>query len=121
MTFVVYEQDPLVRYDIIETLISEFADARVEPAEDMRDAVVSSASPDEKKIFIVSLPDGTKQADLDQMLMGTQSAGTVVITNAADGYYRLPQKAFFVQRPFGSDLLIRAVKSVLYDLPGHPS
>ncbi len=119
MTFLVYDKDPFVQADILETLAAAFPNCSVSllseigllgavaKASAQPTVAVISASWADVKTQIADL--GQRAHDLCLVLIGDEAAGD------AEGIL-----ATSVQRPFSSDSLLQAVRSVLSARPSSP-
>ena len=109
MTIYVYEQDLLIREDVVETLKSAF-DKAVRPVTTVQD--VAAAGPDAVSALVLSV----SRAQAEEMLMsdmgGIPKEKVVLIAGSLpDGLTR--SVAAYVAKPFSGDAVVGAVKTVL--------
>lgn len=112
MNFLVYEQDALVRTDIVETLKDAFTGV-THLVDDVRELCAGSGSQATPSVFILSVT-GRELLDKVASVMSLAGRGGVVIicddppAEAQEWGY-----AHFVPRPFNSGTLVSAVRNAL--------
>lgn len=112
MDFLVYEQDALVRTDIVETLKDAFAGV-THLIDDVRDLCSGNASQESPSVFILSVTGREVLEKVSGIMALAARGGVVIICDDPPVEAQSWGYAQFVPRPFNSGALVSAVKNAL--------
>ena len=120
MNFFVYELEPLVRDDIIETIKDAFSGIThvVEDLSDLRCALEQNVS---KTVVILSVSTRDVRKRKTDVLSFAGNTPIVVICDDPPSNREACASAHFVSRPFDSQTLISAITNALSFQPKDPS
>lgn len=121
MNFLVYEPDPLVLFDIGETILSAFADVNVALADSP--ARLHELAEQMSLPFVAIISVTTDDiARVLKVVKDVEDSVRVVVISNTDAATATSAGAFaHLQRPFSSDTLLRAVNHACSDLPADRS
>lgn len=118
ISFIVFEPDPFVCDDIRETLMCAFLASKVSILQDLKqisDAIKAEVG---RTIYIFSTSQDADFATVKSQVRGISPQDVVLITQTVDGDAGSPLcGCVSVSKPFKSDMLIDAVRSVLSPPP----
>ena len=112
MRFLVYEQDPLVRTDIIETLKDAFCGV-IHMIEDLRDFARCIEQQVTPSVVILSVSGQDALDSSSETLSFAERTGLVIICDDIPAENGNRPAAQFVPRPFNSTTLVSAVRNAL--------
>jgi len=121
MLVIVYEKDPLVQQDIVETLTAEIPSAVVRSTDREQDLRQWIKQSKDRCLVVISVPMKSDPSVIADLAGAAGTVGSVVIGNAPRGALNLPSHSYYIQRPFSSEWLVKGVKTVLSAQPVHPS
>ena len=121
MSFLVFEQDPLVRKDICETLEAEFAGQTiviVETLAGLEDMALALSGP---TVAVLAKPSGIAEISLGKINNMSPGIRCVIIGDRPAGDDRTDDGCVYLQRPFSSGSLIGSVRVAMSDLSVDPA
>lgn len=117
MPFLVFEQDPLVRADICETLAEEFADQVIAGFETIKSAWMDTILADDRCVVILSGPAASVMSGLEAVGKALPKAKFLVIGDDEVTAEQNKNRYAYLQKPFSSITLLASIKTVLCDPP----
>lgn len=120
MQFLVYEQDPLVRDDILETLKEAFSGV-IHLIEDLRDFGCCNEQQNTPSVVILSVSGQDVLKERCDTFSLPSRAGVVIICDDLPAETETCVPAQFVPRPFNSRTLISAIRTALSSQLRDPS
>ena len=113
MSFIVFERDPFIRCDILETLAANFPGVQVSAYSALEELAEKAAGVLQPCVAVLSSNRKELESLLGILRAKTQDISFVVIsddTAESDGSTGVFHQ---VSRPFNSEMLLRAVRSAL--------
>ena len=117
MLIAVYEQDPLVRSDISETLAGEFPQSQVVEIGAMDEFVKTLAGPAAPVVAVISIDESFRDFSSISKGRDVPATGFVFIADDDTDVTGLSLRHTFVSRPFSSSGLISAIRTALSAQP----
>ena len=115
MPFLVFEQDPLVRADICETLAEEFADQLIAGFENIKSAWADAVLSDDSYVVVLSGPAAVVMSALEAVGKALPRAKFLIIGDDESAEERADLRYTYLQRPFSSTTLLASIRTVLSD------
>ena len=112
MDFLVYERDPLVRTDIVETLKDAFVGV-THLLDDICELCVGSVDRATPSVLILSVPERDLLEKITDIMKAAAPAGIVIICDDPPAEAQRWSGLHFVPRPFHSGTLVSAVRNAL--------
>jgi len=121
VSFFVFEPEEFIRLDILDTLATAFPDVSVTVLDNAEDAMTPMGSDEAPCVAILSIHTAAHEVEAERIAGSVADCGIVMILDDSDGAVRRAENIISISRPFNTDRLLSAVRTLLSDRPTTPS